>query len=345
MDTFPCLSIVIIARNEESNIVRAIESVLRAAEHYPQAEIVLVDSASTDNTVEIARHYPIDILRLKPSWFLSAAAGRYIGMHHTRGDLIMHMDGDMELVEGWLNLAVPFLLEHPDLAGVTGHRRDIHVRNGKVVGEDEPQCHPYGHAVEVKQFGGAALYRRSALQQVGGFNPFIISHEEPELCMRLRYAGYRLMCIPHLMCNHYTPPVRSRLYFVRRSRARLWLGLGQVPRYHLRTGMFWTAVAERGTSVVYLAGLVVFALVMLVVLLMDNLWFLWTWATLAAVCLVAYAISKGSLREAVKSIVHQSFIAYGFVHGFLLKPRPSEEYPIDAEIVQMHRSLGCATGK
>jgi glycosyltransferase involved in cell wall biosynthesis len=345
MDTFPGLAVVIISHNEANNIARAIESVLRAVESYPQAEIVLVDSASTDQTVEVAKQYPIDIVRLEPSWFLSAAAGRYIGMHHSRGGLIMHMDGDMELVDGWLNLAIPFLMERPELAGVAGYRRDVYVRDGQVVGEKDLYCDPNGHVIEVKQFGGAALYRRSALQQVGGFNPYIISDEEPELCMRLRYAGYKLMCIPHLMCRHYTPPMRSWLYFVRRSRARLWLGLGQVPRYHLRTGMFWMAVAERRTSVIYLAGLLVSVFVVLVALFGGNLWFLGAWVIVALVCLIVYAIVKSSVRETVKSIVHQSFVAYGVVHGFLIKPRSPEEYPTDAEIVQMHHRLGCAMEK
>lgn len=345
MDTFPGLSIVIIAHNEERYIARAIESALQAVEHYPQAGIVLVDSASTDNTVEIARQYPIDVVRLRPSWFLSAAAGRYIGMHHTTGALIMHMDGDMELVEGWLDLAIPFLLERPELAGVAGYRRDVHVLDGEVIGEEDLYCDANGHAIEVKQFGGAALYRRSALQQVGGFNPYIISDEEPELCMRLRYAGYRLICIPHLMCKHYTPPMRSWPYFVQRSRARLWLGLGQVPRYHLRTGMFWIAMKERGTSVVYLAGLLTSVLVVLATLHTGNPWVLGAWAILAVMCLAVYAIIKGDLRETVKSIVHQSFVAYGVVHGFLIKPRSPEEYPTDAEIVQIDRHPGYAIEK
>jgi glycosyltransferase involved in cell wall biosynthesis len=85
MNTVTEISVVIISRNEAKNITRAIESVLKAVEHWPQTEILLVDSASTDETVEIAKHYPINIVRLKPSWFLSPPAGRLIGLYHTRG--------------------------------------------------------------------------------------------------------------------------------------------------------------------------------------------------------------------------------------------------------------------
>src|SRR5512140_1055596 len=131
------LSIVIIARNEAANIARTIESVLRAAARWPDAEILLVDSASTDETVEIARRYPINIVRLDPSWFLSVAAGRHIGMHYTRGELILHMDGDMELDSEWVERSVLYMLAHPQVAAVGGYYRNVYVRDGKIVNEED----------------------------------------------------------------------------------------------------------------------------------------------------------------------------------------------------------------
>ena len=75
MNAGTSLSIVIIARNEARNIARAIESVLRAVENWPDTEILLVDSASTDETVEIARRYPINIVRLHPPSFFPYPLG------------------------------------------------------------------------------------------------------------------------------------------------------------------------------------------------------------------------------------------------------------------------------
>ena len=338
MSEFPDLSVVIIARNEAENIARGIESVLRATEYCPQTEILLVDSASTDDTVDIARHYPISIVRLDPGWFLSAAAGRYVGMRYTQGDLILYMDGDMELVAGWLEQAVPFLAGRPELAGVAGYRHDIYIRDGKIIHEQDYGRYPQGRPIEAQYFAGAALYRRSALEQVGGFNPYLISDEEPELCMRLRHAGYKLMHLPYLMCNNYTLPVRSWDYFVRRFRANLWLGHGQVPRYHLKTGLLWTYLKERGTYVVYLIGALISVAIMLLTLLSGNIFFLEGWLLIVGVFLGVYWVKKRSLRETWLSIVHQSFAMYGAVCGFLITPRPPEEYPTDAEIIQLSRS-------
>ena len=338
MNTFPDLSVVIIARNEAEHIARAIESVLRAVEHYPKTEIVLVDSASTDETVEIARQYPINIVRLRPSWFLSAAAGRYIGMHCTHGDLILNFDGDMELVTGWLDRALPVILEHPELAGVAGYRRDIYMQDGQIISEQDWHCDSEGRPVEVKFLAGAALYRRSALEQVGGFNPYIISEEEPELGMRLRYAGYKLLCIPYLMCKNYTLPTNSWKYFVRRFRMNLWLGHGQVPRYHLRTGMFWMTLLERGSFVVYFIGVLISIISLLLALFSGNISFFGTWVLIVGVFFIVYWIKKRSLYETWMSIIHQSFVAYGAVRGFLMTPRSPQDYPTDVEIIQVHYS-------
>lgn len=340
MESLPELSIVIIARNEAGNIARAIESVLRGVEHWPQTEILLVDSASTDETIAIARQYPINIMRLNPNWFLSAAAGRYIGMLHTRGDLVMYLDGDMELMPDWLDQAVPLLMEHPELAGVGGYRHDITLCDGQIIDERDYGRNPEGRSVEVKYFTGAALYRRSALEEVGGFNPYIISDEEPELCLRLRHAGYKLVRLPILMCNNYTLPVKSWEYFMRRFRTNLWLGHGQVPRYHLKTGLFWTYLKERGTYVIYLIGMLISAVSFLLTLLLGNILFFGAWLLIVVSFLGVYWIKKRSLCSIWLSLAHQSFAAYGAVRGFLITPKSPDEYPTDAEIVQVHYHRG-----
>ena len=75
----PDLSFVFIARNEEKLIERCLESTLQSAESAVQKgrirsyESILVDSASTDRTVELASRYVDKVIRLRPDWFLSPA--------------------------------------------------------------------------------------------------------------------------------------------------------------------------------------------------------------------------------------------------------------------------------
>lgn len=59
----PC-SIVIRAFNEERHIGRLLEGILQQS--VAGAQIILVDSGSTDSTVQIARRYPVDVVHLRP---------------------------------------------------------------------------------------------------------------------------------------------------------------------------------------------------------------------------------------------------------------------------------------
>ena len=329
------LSIIIIARNEAKHIEQAITSVLRAIQPFPHAEVILVDSASTDDTVTIARRYPITIARLRPSWPLSAAAARYIGMKVSRGTYLMHLDGDMELDAAWLPRALPVLKAHPQAAGVDGYYRNLTPREGQ-----PPEIHDehrsYDPApVPVRYFTGAALYRRAALEAVGGFNPYLISEEEPELCIRLRGNGYQLLRLPYLMGIHYGPPINSWDYTVRRLKRNLWVGFGQVPRYHLRSPLLPMVLRERTwRTLVYLGGVLGLLLSVLLGGLMRNPWLpaiAWGGALMA---FAAWSYRKRSLRAAWQSLVLQTLVAYSAIRGFMMPPRPPHTYPTDAEIIQ-----------
>src|SRR5438874_587956 len=81
------LSVVLISKNQAWNISRLIESVLQATSSIISKEVILVDSASTDETVEMASRYPISIVRLQPGQRLSPAIGRYTGYTRTQPEL------------------------------------------------------------------------------------------------------------------------------------------------------------------------------------------------------------------------------------------------------------------
>src|SRR6056297_2890706 len=73
------LSVVIITENEEDNIGDCIESVFAACRSVSAFEVILVDSASTDRTVEIAHEYPVTVLRIPDEHTVSCGAGRFVG--------------------------------------------------------------------------------------------------------------------------------------------------------------------------------------------------------------------------------------------------------------------------
>ena len=330
------LSVVIIAWNEAKNIARTIESVTHITELWPQTEILLVDSNSTDKTVAIAAQYPINIVRLKPSWYLSAAAGRYIGTKFTTGDLIQFIDGDMELDCNWLNHSLLYAQKNPSVAVIGGYRRDVHLLNGKIESEVDWGRDPLERQLEVKYIGGAMLCRRPAILEVGGFQPYLKSEEEVDLCMRLRFAGYKIVYLPHLVCRHYCIPVESLESSQRRFRLNLWLGYGQVPRYYLKTPMFWTYLIERGTFVIPLVGLLFSIFIFAWSFITRNIVFVGLWFLLMASIIIVVAIKKHSLRRALLSLLTRILVTISAVRGFFMKPRNPSEYPTDAEVVKIY---------
>ncbi len=101
------LSVTIITRNEEKNLVPCLESVLFAD------EIVLVDSGSTDKTLEIAKHYPTKIF-VEP-WRGYAGQKNY-AQEKASGPWILNIDADERVtpelrkeINTWLNRDHPYL--------------------------------------------------------------------------------------------------------------------------------------------------------------------------------------------------------------------------------------------
>jgi glycosyltransferase involved in cell wall biosynthesis len=181
------LSVVIIAENEEEWIRECIESVFAACRGVSDYEVILVDSASTDRTVEFASEYPITILRIPEEHAISCGAGRYVGDRVASGELVCHVDGDMTLTETWLPRAIEYLDEHADAAAVEGcldRSTQTDVR-------------------EVDKVGGVMLYDAHVLADVGGFDPYLLGYEDIDVGFQLKTAGYRLVRLPEVSAQHH----------------------------------------------------------------------------------------------------------------------------------------------
>jgi glycosyltransferase involved in cell wall biosynthesis len=191
------LSVVVIGKNEEAYINDCLSSVLDAVTRIGDAEIVYVDSASTDRTVEIARSLGVRVISLRPEWKLSPSAGRYVGFHHITGELVMFVDGDTVVDPDWLRCAMPWF-DQPEIAGVRGFLDDMDEQGGPL-----PYVGKRSQIVcEINELCGSGLYRRAAMEQEGTFNPHLIVEEESELGLRLRRAGWKLLHLPCQMGSH-----------------------------------------------------------------------------------------------------------------------------------------------
>jgi GT2 family glycosyltransferase len=169
------------------------------------ALLVYVDSGSTDDSVATARRAGAEIVELDPARPFSAARARNAGlqrMHELRPELeyVQFVDGDCVLDPTWLETAVRFLDENPDFAVACGRRRERHPDSSRYNRLCDMEWNtPSGEAAAC---GGDSLIRSSALRQVDGFDAALIAGEEPELCYRLRAAGWRIVRLDAEMTLH-----------------------------------------------------------------------------------------------------------------------------------------------
>lgn len=328
------LDVVIITKNQSWNVGRLVESVLDELTSIPEATVMLVDSASTDDTVDIACQFPIRVIRLSKRQRLTAAAGRQAGITQTSADIVLFLDGDMELYPGWISSAMAVFRDEPDVAVISGEVID-QPRN--VIGRSNcrslTRLHPVGYD-DVPHGGGAAAYRRSVLKQVGSFNPFLFSDEEPELCLRIRKSGYRIVKLRMPIANHFSDPAGAiSTLFGRRSR-NLYLGPGQALRLHARTPLLAAYARERGFGLLPGLGIGVGVVSMsLTAFNRDPRWLLgWTAGIVAMLGLDS--MRKGSLSRALFSMVQRILFAEGTIRGFAMRPNDPSKFPYMIEVIK-----------
>lgn len=319
------LSVIVIGKNEESYLSLSLRSAQTAVAEFDNAEVVYVDSASTDHSVEIALALGVRVVSLQPELELSPSAGRYAGFHHTSGELIMFLDADTTLEPDWLWKATPWF-DRPEVGAVAGFLNDFDDQGRLLphVGEKSPT------AREIRTLRGSGLYRRSAMEQVGTFNPYLLTSEEAELALRLRRRGWKLMHLPYPMGRHLRGVIglKSELRGLRLGRIG---GSGIALRYacHEGTGIRFCFEHLRPTMLLALACLLLSPGLFLFLSGRPDTAKLFLWPVL--LCNVAIAIKKRSLLGPLNYIITHGLTLFSLIAWALkTRIRDPRDYPLDA---------------
>lgn len=326
------VSIVIKAFNEESKIAAAVESALAAVDEVG-GEVILADSNSTDRTVEIASRYPIRIVQLVHARERCCGAGPQLGYQHSRGEYVYLMDGDMQMLRGFLPMALMFLAQHPEAGGVGGRLVEL---NDESLEYRERAARNAAHLSpgEVDRIDGGGLYRRRAVEEAGYLSDRNLhAYEEFDLAARLRSLGWKLWRIPVDAVTHRghdAPPYRLLL---RRWRTRYVCGSGELVRASVGKPAQRLVLRDVRELRIY-AGVLLWWLALLAVALGPE-----SAAARALGCAALVAAPflvmtwrKRSLARATYSVVSWCFNAAGMVRGLAAPRRPPRE-PIASVIV------------
>jgi len=216
-EIWPKVSVVIVNWNGEPFLERCLVALMDQTVN-PQ-EIILLDNASTDRSLEIVQRFPaVRVIALDQNSGFARGNNLAIAAASSESEWIALINPDA--------FALPYWLESLLVAAESRH--DFAVFGSKLINAAAPAlldgtgdaCHisglvwRTGHDAPLLAMdddereifspcAAAALYRRSALLDVGGFDEdFFCYVEDVDLGFRLRLAGYRCLYVPQSVAHH-----------------------------------------------------------------------------------------------------------------------------------------------
>lgn len=219
-ERYPLISIIISNYNgAKLNILQeCLESFKRI--DYPNFELFLVDNASTDNSLEVAKKIFGKDPRLK---LISNPVNMYsqgvnLGFREARGEYIALFNNDIGVGKCYLQKLLAAFKKYPKLAYAqgkllwyfdhsiidsAGETMDIY-GNPVTIGYKLKDEHQFDQEEEILSATGAAsLIKMEALRKVGEYDPqYGIGYEDMDHSLRFRHKGFTIMRIPSAVCYH-----------------------------------------------------------------------------------------------------------------------------------------------
>lgn len=216
----PLVSLILIVRNSEVHIERAIQSYLNQDYPLPRLELIIVDGMSEDNTLTKInklkcdleeKFYSLSILS-NPNKIL--ASGWNIAIKHATGEYVCRIDVHSEISTDYISTTVRTLtLASADIVGVGGV-----LKNHALSKFGQTACDFYGSKFGVgnspfridKKMGVVesdtavfAVYRRALFSECGFFNEELDRNQDIEFHQRIRLKGLKLLTDYSLKCNYF----------------------------------------------------------------------------------------------------------------------------------------------
>jgi GT2 family glycosyltransferase len=278
----PLISVVIPNYNGAAYLRACLSSLVRQT--YPGFELLVVDNASNDSSIETAFQVAPSAIILRQDMNLGFAGGANAGIRAASGQWVAVLNNDTEVAEDWIEECVAAIRRHPDAAflacRILDARNRSHVYSagdcflraaiGYRRGQEQPDRPEFDDENETfAPCGCAALYRKSVLERSGGYDERWFAYmEDVELGLRLQAMGLRGYYAPRAKVDHHGAgtsggefsPLSVRL----RTRNSLLLLLKSLPATILwrcapmifLSQVFWLArVIRHGRVLSYLRGL------------------------------------------------------------------------------------------
>jgi cellulose synthase/poly-beta-1,6-N-acetylglucosamine synthase-like glycosyltransferase len=194
-------SLVIPAFNEEKNLARLLPAV--SAQLGPADELIVVDNASSDRTLSVAKTLGANVVTERAR---GRGRARNAGFRRARGEFVVFLDADCFPDNDWLNsLLEPFVDKQVGCVGGEIVNAEIDTPLGKYLAakghlsQKVTFAHPF---LPFAQTGNIA-YRRAVMADLGGFDERMVEGEDADLCWRMQLeTHYRLVFAENAKVHH-----------------------------------------------------------------------------------------------------------------------------------------------
>lgn len=230
------VSVIILNYNGRKNLgkilQRCLESVFET--DYPLFEVLFVDNASTDNSIEYVRGMFSHDARLRiiqNEQNLGFAQGNNVGIRNAKGRYIALLNSDTRVDPNWLKELVRAIqpsdvgavqtkllqMDSADILDCAGGFIDYygyHFERGR--GEKSSKYSQSGEIFYAK--GAGVLFKPEVLEETGLFDPEIFVYfDETDLCWRIWLSGYKVLFAPKSIVFHKSGLTASKLQQKTRS--------------------------------------------------------------------------------------------------------------------------------
>ena len=198
------ISTIIPVFNGEHYLDKCLDALMSS--DYPRYEIVVVDDASTDRSVEICQQKGVKVVR--QSTQCGPAAARNLGAQNVKGDILFFIDADVLVDSTTMSRVAAHFQKNPDIAAVFGSYDDSPAEN-HFISQYKNLSHHFVHQHSstnaVSFWAGCGAIGRKVFHKMDGFDSEKFhrpSIEDIELGLRLSRNGYRIVLDKNLQVKH-----------------------------------------------------------------------------------------------------------------------------------------------
>lgn len=219
------LTVIIVAYNSRDDLSDCLRAILDS--RLTEAEIVVVDNASADDSVALVRSCFPAVRVLRSETNLGFGGAINFAVPQTQGDVIVVLNPDVTVNPDCITSLIDWIDRDAD-TGVVGAKllypgSSIIQHAGGLIAYPLALASHYGYGQDdLGQYdvprdvdyvtGAVFAIKRSVLMAVGGFDEgfYPAYYEETDLCYRVRRAGYRVVYVPQAVALHHESRTTGR---------------------------------------------------------------------------------------------------------------------------------------